>query len=87
MQLPEEMMRSLYKMRRFCGGPPIIESVRLAVRAYIEDQEQKIGTTIEDASEAIERHERKAETNQDDWRTKLESRIGDKNRRMSRKLY
>ena len=62
MQLPEKMLRDLYNLRMYCGESSIIDQVRSAVRAHILKQEKKIGTTVEDLTEAIERHE--AESNQ-----------------------
>ncbi|MCK4473851.1 hypothetical protein KAU40_01150 [Candidatus Parcubacteria bacterium] len=46
----------------YCGERSIAEQVRRSVRAHILRQERKIGTTIQDLSEAIEKHE--AESNQ-----------------------
>ena len=62
MELPEKMLKDLYNLRMYCGERSIIDQVRSAVRTHIKEQERKIGTTVEDLTEAIERHE--AESNQ-----------------------
>jgi len=53
-------MRSLYLLREHCGAPSIAEQTRFALRTYLEAKEREIGTSIEDAAEAIEEnsHER-----------------------------
>jgi len=58
MELPPEMLKALWRLKRYCGAPPIIEQVRESVTEYLRKKEKtEIGTSIEDAVEAIEKHE------------------------------
>ena len=61
--LPPKMMQDLWKLREFCGAPSIIEQVRSGVKLWIEKKEEEIGTSIEDAVEAIQK-QRKEGINQ-----------------------
>ena len=63
-KLPPDVLKNLWELKQYCGAGSIVEQVRYAVRNYIEVKEKEIGTTIEDAAEAIERYEREKE-NQD----------------------
>ncbi len=55
--LSSEIMRKLFLLKTFCGRPPIVEQIRGAVRSYVADQEARIGTSVEDAADAIEEYE------------------------------
>jgi len=61
--LPSETMRKLWLLKTYCACPPIIEQVRYAVRDYLKKKEEEIGTSVEDAAEAIGRHKRKERMN------------------------
>lgn len=56
--LPPKMMKDLWRLREYCGAPSIIEQVRSGVKLWIEKKETEIGTSIEDATEAIEQEEK-----------------------------
>lgn len=80
MELPPEMLKDLWRLREYCGEPSIIEQVRRAVSEYLQKKEVKIGTSIEDVSEAIAQHRQ-------DWRLDLEKKFADRNRALSRRIY
>ena len=61
--LPSKMMKDLWKLREFCGEPSIIQQIRQAVGEYLEKKEAEIGTSIEDITEAIQRHGREERVN------------------------
>ncbi len=58
-ELDKKTVRQLWQVREFCGGGSIISQVRDAVNQYLRRLEkEKIGTSIEDASNAIAKFER-----------------------------
>lgn len=54
--LPSKMMNDLWKLREYCGGPPIIQQVRESVAEYLRKKELEIGTSIEDVASVLEKH-------------------------------
>jgi len=54
--IPPKELKKLFLLREYCGGGPIARQVRSAVENFILEQEKKIGTSIEDATEGIHRH-------------------------------
>lgn len=56
--LRPKMMKDLWMLREYCGGPSIIQSVRNAVEKHLKEFELRIGTSIQDAAESIEGHEK-----------------------------
>jgi hypothetical protein len=54
--LPQKMMKELWMLRESLGGPSIIQACRESIADYIKRKETEIGTSIEDAAEAVERH-------------------------------
>ena len=61
--LPPKMMKDLWRLREYCAAPAIIQQVRSAVQEYLKKKEVEIGTSIEDAVEAIDRHRRGEKVN------------------------
>ena len=62
--LPPKMMKDLWRLREYCAAPSIIQQVREAIGEYLKKKEAEIGTSIEDVTEAIERHRREERVNQ-----------------------
>ena len=60
-QLPKEMMKSLWQLREYCARPSIIEQARQAIKAYIKREEKKMGDSVESITEAICEHEAQKE--------------------------
>ena len=54
--IPPKELKKLYLLREYCTMGPISHQVLQAVQTYIQTQERKIGTTIEDVTEGIHRH-------------------------------
>jgi len=54
--LPEETMKDLWRLREYCGQPPIVQQIRRAVNEYLKNKEIEIGTSIEDLTETIAKH-------------------------------
>jgi len=57
-ELPQGMLKNLWRLKNYCAGPPIVHQVYKAVGSYIEKQERKLGAKIEDIAEAIEEHDK-----------------------------
>lgn len=56
LKIPKSQMESLWKLREYCAAPSIIGQVRTAIKEYLSKKEMEIGTSIEDAAEAISKH-------------------------------
>jgi hypothetical protein len=63
-ELDKNTVRQLWQVREFLGGQSIISQIRQAVNQYLRNLEsEKIGTTIEDAANAIAKFERERQEN------------------------
>lgn len=58
-ELPKRMLQDLWKLKTYCGAPSIAQQVRDSVKEHLRRKEIEIGTTIEDAAEAIEKYREK----------------------------
>ena len=54
--LPAELIHKLWILREYCAKGNIAKQVRQVVQGYLDQEESKIGTTLEDIREAIDRH-------------------------------
>jgi len=55
--IPTKELKKLYLLREYCAGGSIASQVRQSIEDFILKQEKKIGTSVEDATEGIARHE------------------------------
>lgn len=57
------MMKDLWMLKEYCGGPSIIQGIRESVAEYLKRKEIEIGTSIEDAAQTIEKEKHERESN------------------------
>lgn len=57
-KIPEEMCGDLYRLREYCAAGSIAGQIRTAIENYLKVQENRIGTSIKDAADAIKCYKR-----------------------------
>ena len=62
LKIPKEQMTSLWRLREYAACGPIVKQVREAISDYLKNQEEKIGCSIKEIEEVMERHERESKS-------------------------
>jgi hypothetical protein len=58
LELSKNTMKDLYLLREYAAQGSIIGQVRRSINQYIEKEIQKMGCSLEELQEIVERHER-----------------------------
>ncbi len=61
-EIPDNLMHSLWILKRYCAEGPIASQLRGAIEDYLTKQAQKLGCPVDDVEEVIERHKKKEKT-------------------------
>lgn len=64
-EIPKKMLRELFLLREYCGGPSIVQGIREAVAEYLQKKEREIGDSIESVAETIEQHHKEKKGEQE----------------------